>query len=84
MTDDDHQKITETVLELARRQLRENDMLDFSVLTLDARARARRYRQRRLDGLLPDASSICSARGPQSRMCRRTSLRCCSNSGGYP
>jgi hypothetical protein len=35
MANDDHQKIIETVLELVRRQLRENGALDFSVLMLD-------------------------------------------------
>jgi hypothetical protein len=39
MADDDHQKITETVLKLAREQLRENGMLDFTVLTLDEQGR---------------------------------------------
>ena len=39
MADDDHQKIIETVLKLAREQLRENGALDFSVLTLDEQGR---------------------------------------------
>jgi hypothetical protein len=39
MADDAHQKITETVLNLARQQLRENGALDFSVLTLDEQGR---------------------------------------------
>ena len=39
MADDDHQKITETVLELVREQLRENGALDFTVLTLDEQGR---------------------------------------------
>ena len=39
MADDDHQKITETVLELVRKQLRETGALDFTVLTLDEQGR---------------------------------------------
>ena len=39
MANDDHQKITETVLELVREQLRENGALDFTVLTLDEQGR---------------------------------------------
>jgi hypothetical protein len=39
MADDDHQKIAETVLKLARGQLQENGALDFTVLTLDEQGR---------------------------------------------
>ncbi len=39
MADDAHQKITETVLKLAREQLRENGRLDFTVLTQDEQGR---------------------------------------------
>jgi hypothetical protein len=39
MADDDHQKIIEAVLKLAREQLRENGALDFTVLTLDEQGR---------------------------------------------
>ena len=39
MADDAHQKITETVLKLAREQPRENGALDFTVLTLDEQGR---------------------------------------------
>ena len=39
MADDAHQKITETVLELVRQQLRESGALDFTVLTLDEQGR---------------------------------------------
>ena len=39
MADDDHQKIIETVLDLVREQLRENGVLDFTVLTLDEQGR---------------------------------------------
>ena len=35
MADDDHQKVTETVLELVRKQLRANGMLQFTALTID-------------------------------------------------
>jgi hypothetical protein len=39
MADDDHQRITETVLKLAREQLRQNGALDFTVLTQDEQGR---------------------------------------------
>ena len=39
MADEVHQKISETVLELVREQLRENGALDFTVLTLDEQGR---------------------------------------------
>ena len=39
MADDAHQKITETVLALAREQLEKNGALDFTVLTLDEQGR---------------------------------------------
>ena len=39
MADGDHQKISETVLELVREQLRADGALDFTVLTLDEQGR---------------------------------------------
>jgi hypothetical protein len=35
MVNDDHQKIIDDVIALARRQLKQNGMLDFTVLTID-------------------------------------------------
>jgi hypothetical protein len=39
MANEDHQKISETVLELVREQLRENGALNFTVLMLDEQGR---------------------------------------------
>ena len=62
MADDDHQKITETVLELVREQLRENGMLDFTVLTLDEQGR---------EGRIDDRSRVfperCDQGSPEAR-----------------